>query len=85
MGVHVGVEWVFTPAWNGCSRLRGLCTQRTPKARPRRGKGWFAAYRDVIILDADNRRAAVYNLTTYDLSNEANRDALKQLLLDARR
>jgi hypothetical protein len=44
---------------------------------------WGAVWRDVIVLDPDNERSAVYNLTTYDLAVEANRDALKQLLRDA--
>ena len=44
---------------------------------------WGAVWRDVIVLDPDNERSAVYNLTTYDLAVEANRDALKQRLRDA--
>jgi hypothetical protein len=44
---------------------------------------WGAVWRDVVILDPDNERSTVYNLTTYDLADVANRDALKQLLLDA--
>ena len=44
---------------------------------------WGAVWRDVVILDPDNKRTTVYNLTTYDLADVANRDALKQLLLDA--
>lgn len=44
---------------------------------------WGATWRDVVVLDPDNERSAVYNLTTYDLAVEANRDALKALLLAA--
>lgn len=41
---------------------------------------WGVTERDVIILDAANRQVAVYNLTTYDLSQPANYDSLKALL-----
>lgn len=44
---------------------------------------WGVTYRDVIILDAGNIVAGVYNLTSYDLSVSANREALKQMLRDA--
>lgn len=45
---------------------------------------WAVEYRDVVILDAEGQKRAVYNLTTHDLSVPSNRAALKQLLLDAR-
>ncbi len=45
---------------------------------------WAVTYRDVVILDAQNRKVGVYNLTEHDLSVEANRNALKQLLREAR-
>ena len=35
--------------------------------------------RDVVILDAQNRSAEVYNLTEHPLGIEANREALKAL------
>jgi hypothetical protein len=40
-------------------------------------------YRDVRILDSQNRLAAVYNLTEHDLTQETNRVALKKLFLAA--
>ena len=42
---------------------------------------WQVTYRDVIILDAENRPVAVYNLTTHNLAEPANYDSLKALLL----
>ena len=45
---------------------------------------WRVEYRDVVILDAAGKERARFNLTTHDLAQQANRDALKQLLLDAR-
>jgi hypothetical protein len=42
---------------------------------------WEVAYRDVVILDRDNVRTAVYNLTEHDLADPANYEALKALLL----
>ena len=44
---------------------------------------WPIAYRDVVILDRQNVFYDVYNLTTYNLADAANRDELKQLLRDA--
>ena len=43
---------------------------------------WEVEYRDVIIVDAENRRLAVFNLSTYDLDHSANYDSLKTLLLE---
>jgi hypothetical protein len=42
---------------------------------------WAVTYRDVVILDADNQFAGVYNLTTNDLNEPANYDALRDLLV----
>ena len=44
---------------------------------------WGAQWRDVVILDPQNRRYAVVNLTTHDLGVPTNREALKALLLEA--
>lgn len=44
---------------------------------------WDVTYRDVIILDADNEVVAVYNLTENDLTQPANYEVLKNMLLDA--
>jgi hypothetical protein len=41
---------------------------------------WEVVYRDVVILDAENKRLAVFNLTIYDLAESANYDSLKSLL-----
>lgn len=42
---------------------------------------WAAAYRDVVILDADSIRTHLYNLTYNDLDQADNYDALKDQLL----
>ena len=44
---------------------------------------WAVAYRDVFVLDDENRVFAVYNLTSRDLANAANYSELKSLLLAA--
>jgi hypothetical protein len=44
---------------------------------------WQVTYRDVIVLDEDNGRIEVYNLTDHDLSDPANYAALLALLLAA--
>lgn len=43
---------------------------------------WDVRYRDVIILDGENRWVATFNLTDYDLMEPANFDSLKTLLLE---
>lgn len=62
-----------------------------------RGGGWAAwgvEYRDVVVLDPQNRKVAVFNLTDRPLArfsaevqdyvtDEDNMDALRALLLDA--
>ena len=42
---------------------------------------WGVTWRDVIILDRDNLRVEVYNLTSNDLNVPAKYDELKALLL----
>jgi hypothetical protein len=44
---------------------------------------WSVTYRDVVVLDRDNRVFGVFNLTEHDLSDSANYAALQQMLLDA--
>lgn len=44
---------------------------------------WQVRYRDVFILDEENRTVAVYNLTDNSLTVQENYDELMQLLLDA--
>src|SRR5262245_15552794 len=42
---------------------------------------WKVTWRDVIILDGDNKVAAIYNLTDHNLQTVANYDSLKALLI----
>jgi hypothetical protein len=44
---------------------------------------WAVTYRDVIILDTENKPIAVYNLTTHGLGTPANYQELKTILLGA--
>ena len=44
---------------------------------------WAVTYRDLVILDAENQKIDVYNLTTHDLADPANYAELKQKLLEA--
>lgn len=46
-------------------------------------EAWAVTYRDVVILDGNNVVVGVYNLTEHDLSDPANRDALKKKLRNA--
>lgn len=42
---------------------------------------WQVAFRDVVVLDTQGYRTAVYNLTVHDLSVQANYDELKNKLV----
>jgi hypothetical protein len=44
---------------------------------------WDVTYRDVVVLDADNRVFDVFNLTEHDLADADNYATLKQMLVDA--
>jgi hypothetical protein len=44
---------------------------------------WDVDFRDVVVLDPDNRVTAVYNLTSNDLGNPANYEALKARIVEA--
>jgi hypothetical protein len=44
---------------------------------------WAVTWRDVVILDENNRTVAVFNLTQHGLQRQAARDSLRQLLLQA--
>jgi hypothetical protein len=44
---------------------------------------WQVVWRDVVILDGQNRRQATFNLTSHDLGIAANYDSLRTLLLEA--
>ena len=44
---------------------------------------WGVQYRDVLILDTENRVHAVYNLSQNDLNDPENYRALKELILSA--
>ena len=42
--------------------------------------GWAVTWRDVVILDRENRKAAVFNLTEHDITQPAEYAALLALL-----
>jgi len=42
---------------------------------------WRVTWRDVIVLDGDNKVAGIYNLTDHSLATAANYDSLKALLI----
>jgi hypothetical protein len=44
---------------------------------------WLVTWRDVVVLDAQNRPIAIYNLTVHDLVRPAAMDSLRQLLTAA--
>ena len=42
---------------------------------------WKVTWRDVIVLDGDNKVAGIYNLTEHNLATAANYDSLKAFLM----
>lgn len=44
---------------------------------------WQVEWRDVIIVDQNNVRVGVFNLTTHDLAVTENYDTLRQMFIDA--
>jgi hypothetical protein len=44
---------------------------------------WSTTNRDVVILDGNNEKVGVYNLTTHDLADSAYYATLRQMLIDA--
>lgn len=44
---------------------------------------WQVTYRDVIVLDAENKRVTAFNVTNQDLSNADNYAALRAILVEA--
>ena len=44
---------------------------------------WDVTFRDVVILNSDNEQVGVFNLTTHNLSDAANYEELKALLIAA--
>lgn len=44
-------------------------------------ESWQVMWRDVVILDGENQRAGVFNLTPHDLADPANYDTLKAMIL----
>jgi hypothetical protein len=43
---------------------------------------WHVTWRDVVVLNSENHRVAVFNLTQHDLRRPAAYDSLKTILLD---
>ena len=46
---------------------------------------WHVTFRDVVILDQENRVIQVYNLTEHSLADPGNYSALRDSLIDAAR
>jgi hypothetical protein len=61
---------------------RDLCLAQDTEAE-KVWESWAVEYRDVVILDAENRVLSVYNLTVHSLAESANYEALKGTLRQA--
>ncbi len=79
LGINIQSDAVYNPSFTTSRTLPWL--QDT--AEQNVWSSWKAVWRDVRILDSQNRQVTSYNLTDHDLSNPLNYLALKQLLLTA--
>jgi hypothetical protein len=66
----------------------GMCAGRTlawlQDAKPPNAWGlWQADYRDVIVVDDENKVVSIYNVTLHDLGNPAQYAELRNILLTA--
>jgi hypothetical protein len=48
-------------------------------------RSWRVTFRDVVILDRENKIHGIYNLTVHDLADTTNYAELERLLLEAAR
>ena len=46
---------------------------------------WHVTWRDVIVLDQENRVVNIFNLTDHDLADSTNYATLRSILLEAAR
>ncbi len=44
---------------------------------------WDVAFRDVVILDANNEKVEAYNVTVHNLSDPQNYDTLRQMFINS--
>jgi hypothetical protein len=44
---------------------------------------WNVTFRDVVVLDSENKQVAVYNVTVHNLADPINYEELKAILLAA--
>ena len=79
LGINAAADAPFNSLVTQASRLAWLQDTEDQKVRDR----WAASWRDVRIVDGQNRLRGVANLFDYDLIEPANRALVKQLFLDA--
>ena len=79
LGVNAITEAAGNPTITAGHTIPWL--QDTPTANV--WQTWAVTFRDVVILDPENMKVGVYNLTTYNLADSANYAHLKSLLLSA--
>jgi hypothetical protein len=78
----VGVNQTGQEAWNDLA-VEGNLAPWLQDVGDAAWTSWEAAWRDVVVLDTENRKVAVFNLFEHDLSNADERAALRALLLSA--
>jgi hypothetical protein len=78
----IGVNQTGQEAWNAVA-VEGNLAPWLQDADNAVWGSWEAAWRDVVVLDTENRKVAVFNLFEHDLSNRDDYAALRALLLAA--
>jgi hypothetical protein len=82
--IHLlGVNAVGQEAGNPGINTIGSCPWLQDQSSQGVWGRWRPLYRDVFVLDAQNRRITAYNLTSHDLGDPANYAYLKSVLVQA--
>ena len=84
----LGVNWAGSEGGNAATTLgRDIPwlqdVDNNHDGRSDTWKSWDVAWRDVVIVDADNAKVGTLNLTTYNLQVSRNYDTLRQMLVAA--
>ena len=78
----IGVNQTGQEAWNDVA-VEGNVAPWLQDVDDTVWTSWQAAWRDVVVLDAENRKVAVFNLIEHDLVNAEDYAALRAILLAA--
>jgi hypothetical protein len=81
----VGINWITSSSANPLMTAGRILPWLQTSSTNRAESIWGATYRDVRILDPENRLVGLYNLSANDLGQADRRAAMKSLFVDAAR